>query len=100
MQLSPLESSERCVPHFVASPDFASASDGEIAKSAAVDDALLLESLMLNLDASLQRAHASAFLQLDAGPAAKSDPARAADLRAARWRAAFVPRRQLLDDCV
>ena len=54
MQLSPLESSERCVPHFVASPDFASASDGEIANSAAVDDALLLESLMLNLDASLR----------------------------------------------
>lgn len=54
MQLSPLEASERCEPHPGASPDFASGRDREFSKAAPVDDALVLESLILNLDASLR----------------------------------------------
>ena len=44
------------------------------------------------------RACAGALLQLDAGPAAEPDPARAPDLHAVPRQAAGVPRRRLLDD--
>jgi transcriptional regulator EpsA len=47
----------RCAPHAFASADFAPESDDTIAEWAAAEDALLLESLMFNLDASL-RIHA------------------------------------------
>src|SRR5215467_3096518 len=57
MELSPLEPLERHESDPGGSRDFASASDGEIGESGALGDALLLESLMLNLEASL-RVHA------------------------------------------
>lgn len=57
MEFSLFDSSGRCAPHTLAPADFAPESDDAIAQWAAADDALLLEFLMLNLDASL-RIHA------------------------------------------
>ena len=57
MELSLFDSSGPCQAHPPASADFAPESDGAISKWAAADDALLVESLVLNLDASL-RVHA------------------------------------------
>ena len=57
MEFSLFDSSERCQVHPPASADFALQREGAMSKWGAVDDSLLLESLMLNLDASL-RVHA------------------------------------------